>query len=67
MCNQLESQGFYEWIKRRGLAEQILRGDKDIVEALREWQKDKERPTPRFQPKHPLKDFKRGDNDELGS
>lgn len=32
--------GFVEWIRKTGVAEQITCGKKDIIEALREWKKD---------------------------
>ena len=32
---------FVEWARRTGVAEQVVRGNKDIVEALREWQSER--------------------------
>ena len=32
--------GFVEWAKRTGVAAQVARGEKDIVEALRQWQRE---------------------------
>ena len=33
-------KGFVEWARRRGFAEPIARGEKDLVEALKEWEKE---------------------------
>lgn len=33
-------KGFVEWARRRGFAEPIARGEKDLVEALKEWKKE---------------------------
>ena len=35
-------EGFVEWAQRTGMAKRVERGEKDIVEALREWRRENE-------------------------
>lgn len=52
--------GFVEWTKRKGIIQAIVDGKMDIVEALKEWEKERLR----FKAKYPLKEFRRGENHE---